>query len=988
MLEFVEAAGEILADNKMPFFPAYTDHGSEHVATVLDAALRLIPSDLWDQERLGPADAAVLVGAAYLHDLALHMREGGFIALVTGDTPHKPLPWYSSAQRGRAPDEGWVDLWQAFRLEARHFNQSQLHRLLGPDSDGVPPVAYGEEDLSREQWTEGDRLLIGEFLRRHHARLGHEMAMFGFPGAALSEFPVLDETLPELADPIGVAARSHNENLRSASEYLDYRERGSMQPDGAAVLYLMGVLRIADFFQLDAGRASPLLLHLRDPQSPQSIEEWRKHQVITGMSWAQDDPLAVFVRVAPPQSLRTHLQVMELIDDLQRELDQTNAVLSERYGGSRFDDLQLNCQRVHTNIDEPGLLDRLSFVPARASLRSAEDLFRLVVGDLYGDQPAVAGRELLQNAVDAVRELAYRQDNTGLDPTVERWPLPADVLLEVEEVDDERNVMRITDRGIGMTADTVINSFLTAGATFSGDHERSEAVDASSATRWMKAGRFGVGAFAAFLLGREVHVRTRHASASRGISFVASLDDDLVQLNWVDEMPVGTEVTVPFSPSRLSTGAFGGARTQADACRRLIRQVASFYGLARPTLVYRFVNRLGAVSERRGGGSVPDPAGPLPSGWRSASAAGFDAVLWQVPRRAEPRPALDRERGSVIHNGIAIKELEGPERDSMYRWSRSPLRTAIDSPRIAVFDSRHQLEISLNRYRLARRELPFEKTLLESIGSDLVAHSLARGPVQYPLGRGGYLRPVFAKTGWFPLLPALPASLVEGDLCVMWDGQLDRTVSSSFVVAPGNEKGWSRFPLRYVAPLNIVLRVEDVQRESVLWGFSAEDARVSMVEMRQWLNWNMAAGVIVRRKKSQWPTPELSRGLQAKFWRTYSAGELNVCAVTSNSLSSSHTFEPPADWKEQEGQLVEMGSEVLAATSAQAVTLAAFRRPESAEPRPMDPVSRRWLDVVGGMVPRDPVAATQLGAEISKKDDAVSAAFERWVQLKSQEARR
>lgn len=977
LLEFVAAAGEILADNKMPFFPAFTDHGSGHVASVLEAALELIPGELWDRERLGPADAAVLVGAAYLHDLALHTREKGFIALVAGDTSHKPLPWYSSRQRGRPADPPWVDLWQAFRGEARHFNQSRLQRLLGPGSEGIPAIAYGDNDLADDGWEKEDYLLVGEFLRRHHARLAHEIAMFGFPGTDPTEFPVLAETLAELADPIGATARSHNEDLRSASEYLHYRERGSMLPDGAAVLYLMGVLRIADFFQLQATRASPLLLHLRDPQSPQSIEEWQKHQVVTGMSFAQDDPLAVFVRVTPPDNLRTHLQVKELIDDLQRELDQTNAVISERYGGSRFDDLRLNCLRIRTNIDEPGLLDRLSFVPARAALRSAEDLFRLVIGDLYGNQPAIAGRELLQNAVDAVRELGYWESRRGTLPDVDFRQLPADVLVEVEEVDDERNVLRITDRGIGMTPETVIEGFLTAGATSSADRERIDAIDASTAARWMKTGKFGVGVFAAFLLGREVHVKTRHVSAQRGVSFVANLNDDLVQLDWVGGLPVGTEITIPFSAAKLTGGVYEGHQSHGDRCRLLIQQVASFYGMAEPSLVYRFVNRHGAVAERPAKGTVPNPGRSLPDDWRDAPAAGFDAVLWRLPLRPPNFKARVARRGTVVHNGIEIKDLDGPEQAFLYRWSNSRARRAIDPPELAVFDSRHLLEVSLNRYRLAQAELTFEDPLLESIGSDVVAHALVCGPRKHPLGRGGYLMPVFARDSWVPLLPTLSGPLYKGDLCVLWEVGLGGAARGAFVEPSDGDERWRHFPQRLVAPMNIVARTGDAEREAALWGFAAEDARVSMAEMRQWLGWDLVAGAMVRRGEG-WPLPHPSRGLRTGFWTARSDEEDDEEVYVVGS-------EPSSGWPPDRGALddglVQAAGQIIDDASLRAVAMAVFRRPLGQSAPPGDPVTRRWLEAMGRDVPRDPVAAERMKAEVARGDEALAAAVERWERI-------
>jgi molecular chaperone HtpG len=86
-----------------------------------------------------------------------------------------------------------------------------------------------------------------ESFSRHHARLSHEIALYGFPGVDAGTFPVLADLLPDLENAIGVVARSHNESLRLMLEYLDYLQPGSRRPSGALLPYLMGVLRIADY---------------------------------------------------------------------------------------------------------------------------------------------------------------------------------------------------------------------------------------------------------------------------------------------------------------------------------------------------------------------------------------------------------------------------------------------------------------------------------------------------------------------------------------------------------------------------------------------------------------------------------------------------------------------------------------------------------------------------------------------------------------------
>ena len=124
ILELADAVGTVLGSNTMPFFPAYTDHGTEHVEQLLNASVHLIPDAVWNAGLLHDLDGAVLVGACLLHDLAMHIREPGFVELVDPETRFTPRPWRSSSSA--ATDESWPTLWDAFQREARHFGTSQL----------------------------------------------------------------------------------------------------------------------------------------------------------------------------------------------------------------------------------------------------------------------------------------------------------------------------------------------------------------------------------------------------------------------------------------------------------------------------------------------------------------------------------------------------------------------------------------------------------------------------------------------------------------------------------------------------------------------------------------------------------------------------------------------------------------------------------------------------------------------------------------------
>lgn len=986
ILELAEACEQILRDNKMPFFPAYTDHGYAHIEAVLDASEQLIPPSVWTDGLLEPADAAVLIGATYLHDLGMHLRENGFLELISPSTRYEPLPWFDLDQNGSPADRGWSELWEVYLKEARHFTKSQLDRILGQIA-GRPPVIFTDPEASPATWGEGDRLLIGEFIRRHHSRLSHEIAIRGFPGLLPDDFPVLQDSLPQLADAIGVTARSHNMDLRQAHEYLDYREPGNKRPDGAVQLYLMAILRTADYFQLGLQRASSLLLHLRQPQSPQSVDEWRKNQAITSISWKNDDPLAVYVQVSPTHNLRTHLQLKELIGDLQRELDISTAVLSESFGRTDLKELALSRQRVRTNLDLPSLHHRLDFVPLRARLRSDEDLFRLVISDLYGNEPAVAGRELLQNAVDAVRERLRWQDvhKDGKAPSDLR-DLPADVLVEIVETGEGSSFLRIADRGIGMTPETVIEIFLTAGATLGNPRKDNESLDSATAIKWMKAGRFGVGVFAAFLLGSTVSVTTRHVSEARGVSFTATLDDDLVQLDWADGVPIGTEIVVPFSAARLPRRSYvSPIEREMSALQKieaqnlhLLEQIAAYYELVKPAVRYRRVNHNGDVSEVDPTEEVPTPGGRLPDAWRSIQAADFDAVLWKTSPVGERGhyPGAIRRKGRLTHNGIAIRkpDLRGYR---AYRWAHGKNAEGVLPPRIAVFDSRQLLGVSLNRYELTEETVPFEERLIDSIGLDIVAHSLVYGEERrHPLAEGWGLLPIASHKGWLPLLPQLVQCYVDRDLYVLWSDsprwQQNRGRfhdRSQFLAPRGSPVDWRRLPFRAVLTPDDGPSDPRSEAERDYWGIALEDVSRSIDQLANRLERTPVAGVFLReagdpRFRDHLPPPPALRG--AGF-------ELDRSSSTKLPLRSS------------DDQLVEdlarIGAKILDGPYPGAIGLTVFRRKEISDDHFEGALSLPWLKKIGGPLERSRKQRLLRKSALIEGDRKLRALVHKWERM-------
>jgi hypothetical protein len=500
----------------MELFPDFTDHGPDHLRDVLGLATELITTETY--ERLGPEDVATLVVAVLLHDLAMHITSSGFTELCSGRTPHRPIEPFDS--------ESWPELWSQFRLSARRWSDQDNYSIFGTTDPGLPP------DLHQTDWSNMHRRFAGEFIRRHHARLAHEIALYGFPnaGSALGCL-TLDDGIEHLADLAGLVGRSHGMDLRHCVDYLKVKYDNTTQPHRVHAVYLMALLRVADFLQYNPERAPKTRLRVQSLRSPLSNLEWKKHIVhVSG----GDDPETFYVFAEPPD-VQTYLGLQSILLGLQRELDHAWAVIGEVYRSNQF---SLTRRRVRSNLSSGTFRPRAGYLPVHARFETQDaKVLSLLIGPMYEYQPNYGIRELLQNAVDAVRELKAAGGYRG--PLVLGG---ADVLVSLRS-----DALIVCDCGVGMTSDTVINYFLKAGASFRDSPMWSAAFeDESGNAKVLRSGRFGIGALAAFLIGPTIHVTTRHWSQSRGQRFEANVSTDPIELVLCD-CPIGTTVSIPIT---------------------------------------------------------------------------------------------------------------------------------------------------------------------------------------------------------------------------------------------------------------------------------------------------------------------------------------------------------------------------------------------------------------------------------------------------------
>jgi len=233
-------------NNKVIFFPDYTDHGPDHIAAVFKRAASLITDNAYT--KVTPEDVATLLLSILVHDIGMHLTKEGFSRLIQAELPQPIIPEFNQT------DRPWLALWEEFLHSAERWNAKKRENVFGdPNWMRRPPK-------DPEQWNGMDFRLIGEFVRLHHPRLAHEIARFGVPSNSTPPlvFIQVPNSITNLA---GMIARSHGTSIREAIDWLPREERRVCYH--VHVPYLMALLRIADYLQIESERAPQQLLQVQ-----------------------------------------------------------------------------------------------------------------------------------------------------------------------------------------------------------------------------------------------------------------------------------------------------------------------------------------------------------------------------------------------------------------------------------------------------------------------------------------------------------------------------------------------------------------------------------------------------------------------------------------------------------------------------------------------------------------------------------------------------
>ena len=645
------------------FFPDYTIHGIDHINRCLDIADHLIDFDTLSEDPkktdlLTPRDVAFLVCGILLHDMGMFLRPDGVRKLVQMDRTDDAF--------GGKP---WKDEWSDYVDRTKRLSQEKMRYHFGK----VIPVT---EDCVNHTDTDDNKRIIGEFLRQHHARLAHEFALGMLPGTADTDLFEKITLSQKARDLIGILARSHGMAIRDTELYVKKHIGEGAKPYNTPVFYLMTVLRTADALDADERRAPEALERQQKINVPISVEEWTWNQCIDpdACDWRKAQKNRYIE--ANPKSSPQYVQLDQWLKGIQADLDLCWSILAEKYPYDRY---RLSIHRVVSNIHEPGIRETMNekFLTKEAKITANPEIVKLMMEPLYGNDPTYGVRELLQNAVDACVEREQWEKNHG-NPNYKG----------LVDIRIENGTFTITDNGMGMNEDVLLNYYLSAGASYRSSNAWMAANAPDGKSRVARTGKFGVGFLASFLLGDEVEVHTQHRNDQKGYHFFFDQDSNPLDVKRLVRKDPGTTITI-----KLKQGIYSKLQEDVTWYNWYAFDVPEVHCYLDGTERYPFGVRLKRDPKEN-------------TDWHAASPGRFASLQWSMPpKRIAPE---------FLCNGIRIRS---------FFWNDLDIGMNLNVPNISVLDPDAVLDVDVSRSKI--RSFPEERELVNELYRMMIAQLLS-----------------------------------------------------------------------------------------------------------------------------------------------------------------------------------------------------------------------------------------------------------------------
>jgi hypothetical protein len=261
---------------------------------------------------------------------------------------------------------------------------------------------------------------------------------------------------------------------------------------------------VADASHLDALRAPGFLRALRKPTGD-SKNHWIFQEKLNQPMLEADRLVYTSGSPFPIEDASSWWLCFDALRLADRELREVDALLADA-------DRPRLAARGVAGVEEPERLIKFiatkDWLPidTRIKVSNVASLIRNLGGEqLYGNDKTVPLRELIQNALDAVRARRL----------IEGRPTDWGEVIVRQGKDSDEYWIEVEDNGIGMSADVLKGPFLDFGISFWDSELMYDEFPGLSAKGFQSTGKYGIGFFSVFMWGKRVRVTTRRYDAAQ-----------------------------------------------------------------------------------------------------------------------------------------------------------------------------------------------------------------------------------------------------------------------------------------------------------------------------------------------------------------------------------------------------------------------------------------------------------------------------------------
>ena len=447
-------------------FEEYSLHDISHVDAMLKITDWLIPDST--KKVMTPAEWLMLTMAIYFHDLGMVVTKREFENRSKTSFPQ--------------------------------YKQEFLEQLDSND---------------KAKYLDDDHFLYQEFVREHHAKRvrtwieGKETAKFGDAVDIITE---IREILSHLDKPfksdLALICESHH--LDDLDDFTKYRPNacyGSSPEEKVNLNYIAIILRVADLLHITRDRTPSISMRMFNVTNPVSIIEWKKQQAVRAVvpqlrrneegnvdSNLEKNTIEITALFDGPDTAEAYVGLSAYWRYVRCELRRckTRMEKSKRKEGT------VNYSFPWEKIDETQITATGFETKKFQFVVDQENILQLLVGHTIYNDSSVVIRELVQNAIDAVRlQKEYEKKKSASHQTDGRisviW-------------NSKKRELTVIDNGTGMTIGDIENYLLRVGASKYQDRDiKKQFPDFSPISR------FGIGILTCFMIADNIDLTTNSA---------------------------------------------------------------------------------------------------------------------------------------------------------------------------------------------------------------------------------------------------------------------------------------------------------------------------------------------------------------------------------------------------------------------------------------------------------------------------------------------